>query len=142
MAEPAPFLIRILAQVDGSEVVNEIGTIEVDAVTGPLPDGIDAPDAAKGTISLDLAGALRRLADEIDADGSDDGDLPLGERYDGDASSEPMPDSATVDIGEEPRSPSVLDASYWAPDPMPQFDSTGHDWTGDPQGDTREADRG
>lgn len=61
--------LRILAQVDGSPVQNEIGTIEVDVNLRQIDRSVDTEAVAEATMvaSLDLPRALRAMADELEA---------------------------------------------------------------------------
>lgn len=61
--------LRILAQVDGSPVQNEIGTIEVDVNLRHIDRSIDTAAVAEATMvaDFDLPAALRQMADELEA---------------------------------------------------------------------------
>jgi hypothetical protein len=61
--------LHILARINDSEVVNEIGTIEVDVHLREIDRSIDTEAAAEATMVADfnLARALREMADEIEA---------------------------------------------------------------------------
>ncbi len=68
MAATTPTIIHLLARVGDSEVLNEIGTVEVDTewrLVGTEDTG--AAVEATGVITLDLAAALREAADRIEA---------------------------------------------------------------------------
>jgi hypothetical protein len=69
MAAIGTMKLRVLMQVDGSPVQNEVGTIEVDVRMRPLDRSVDTEAAAEATMvaDLDLPGALRAMADQIEA---------------------------------------------------------------------------
>jgi hypothetical protein len=60
--------LRLFAQVDGSTVQNEIGTVEVDVKLRPIDRAVDTEAAAEATMvaSLDLPTALRAMADRLE----------------------------------------------------------------------------
>lgn len=62
--------VTILARVGDSDVLNEIGTIDVNLVMEPITDETrlpgDAPGAQFRTEDFDLAGGLRRIADQLE----------------------------------------------------------------------------
>jgi hypothetical protein len=68
MAAIGTMKLRVLIQVDGSPVQNEVGTIEVDVRMRPLDRSVDTEAAAEATrvADLDVPTALRQLADEIE----------------------------------------------------------------------------
>jgi hypothetical protein len=72
MAALTPLTVTILARIGDSDVVNEIGTVEIDVTAEPITDENRQPgDAAeavmRATISeAALAKALRDAADELD----------------------------------------------------------------------------
>ena len=61
--------LHILARIEGSEVLNEIGTIEADVQLRPVDRVIDTQAAAEATmvVDFDLPSALRAMADEVEA---------------------------------------------------------------------------
>lgn len=63
-------VVHLYARIGDSEVLNEIATMDVNASTEPITDDSRRPgDAAEATVrvAFDLANALRKAADEIDA---------------------------------------------------------------------------
>ena len=70
MAAIGTMKLRVLIQVDGSPVQNEVGTIEVDVRMRPLDRSVDTEAAAEATMvaDLDVPTALRQLADQIERD--------------------------------------------------------------------------
>jgi len=68
MAAIGTMKLRVLIQVDGSPVQNEVGTIEVDVRMRPLDRSVDTEAAAEATMvaDLDVPTALRQLADQIE----------------------------------------------------------------------------
>ena len=60
--------LRILAQVEGSPVQNEIGSIEVDMTLTPLDRSVHTGAPAEATMVADfnIPAALRQMADEIE----------------------------------------------------------------------------
>jgi hypothetical protein len=69
MAAIGTMKLRVLIQVDDSPVQNEVGTIEVDVRMRPLDRSVDTEAVAEATMvaDLDLPGALRQLADQIES---------------------------------------------------------------------------
>jgi len=68
MAAVTPTIIHLLARVGDSEVLNEIGTFEIETewrLVGTEDTG--AAVEATSVITLDLARALREAADRIEA---------------------------------------------------------------------------
>lgn len=72
MAVMTPIPLTFLVRVGNSDVLNDIGTAEIECVieeiTDRRPD--DAPDADYRITRLDIPGALRKIADEIEAAGA------------------------------------------------------------------------
>jgi hypothetical protein len=69
MAAIGTMKLRVLIQVDDSPVQNEVGTIEVDVRMRPLDRSVDTEAVAEATMvaDLDLPGALRAMADQIES---------------------------------------------------------------------------
>ncbi|MEV4735549.1 MULTISPECIES: hypothetical protein [unclassified Microbacterium] len=67
MTEKQPLTITLYARVGDSEVLNEIGSTNAVAEVGPLEPSADAAADAGAQVTLDLAGVLREMADQIDA---------------------------------------------------------------------------
>jgi hypothetical protein len=68
MAAMVPLRITILARVEGSEVLNEIGTVEVETQVRALTAADDnAAYGAVGAAQVDIVKMLRDVADELEA---------------------------------------------------------------------------
>ena len=68
MAAMVPLRITILARVEGSEVLNEIGTVEVETQVRALTAADDhAAYNAVGAAQVDMVKMLRDVADELEA---------------------------------------------------------------------------
>lgn len=69
MAAITPITLTLLLRVGDSDVLNEVGTMEVDCVVEPIGERrpTDAPGAEYRITSFDLPGALRDAADTIEA---------------------------------------------------------------------------
>jgi hypothetical protein len=68
MSVTTPIRITILARVEGSEVLNEIGTVEVDTRWRAVSAADDnAAMEATGVVDIDVVQMLRDVADEIEA---------------------------------------------------------------------------